>query len=212
MLEGVVPYPPEFQEAYREKGYWEDRSLRDELQPCLEKFAERVAVIDETGRYTYGELDRMSTDLALNLVALGLKPLDRVVIQPPQRQGVRGPLRGVAEGGLHPDRRAGYPPVRGDRPVRRALRRDRLRHPRRHPGLRLSRDGGQGPGGERPLGASHRDGRGDRGFVVAARADRTAAGARRGRAGRDRDRSGRPRGVPAFRRHHRDPEADPAHP
>ena len=83
MLEGVVPYPPDFQEAYREKGYWEDRSLRDELQPCLEKFAERVAVIDETGRYTYGELDRLSTDLALNLVELGLKPLDRVVVQLP---------------------------------------------------------------------------------------------------------------------------------
>ena len=83
MLEGVVPYPPDFQEAYREKGYGEDRSLRDELQPCLEKFAERVAVIDETGRYTYGELDRLSTGLALNLVALGLKPLDRVVVQLP---------------------------------------------------------------------------------------------------------------------------------
>ena len=83
MLEGVVPYPPEFQKAYREKGYWEDRSLRDELQPCLEKFADRVAVIDESGQYTYGELDRLSTNLALNLVQLGLRPLDRVVIQLP---------------------------------------------------------------------------------------------------------------------------------
>ena len=83
MLEGVVSYPPEFQRIYREKGYWEDRSLRDELRPCLEKFAERVAVIDETGQYSYGELDRLSTGLALNLVALGLEPLDRVVIQLP---------------------------------------------------------------------------------------------------------------------------------
>lgn len=83
MLEGVVPYPPEFQRKYRDQGYWEDRSLRDELQPCLEKFAERAAVIDETGQYSYGELDRLSTNLALNLVALGLEPLDRVVIQLP---------------------------------------------------------------------------------------------------------------------------------
>ena len=83
MLEGVVPYPPEFQKLYRDKGYWEDRTLRDELQPCLEKFADRVAVIDETGELSYGELDRMSTNLALNLVALGLKPLDRVVVQLP---------------------------------------------------------------------------------------------------------------------------------
>ena len=83
MLQGVVPYPPEFQRIYRDKGYWEDRTLRDELQPCLERFATRVAVIDETGQLSYGELDRMSTNLALNLVALGLKPLDRVVIQLP---------------------------------------------------------------------------------------------------------------------------------
>ena len=83
MLQGVVPYPPEFQRIYRDKGYWEDRALRDELRPCLERFADRVAVIDETGRLSYGELDRMSTNLALNLVALGLKPLDRVVIQLP---------------------------------------------------------------------------------------------------------------------------------
>ena len=83
MLEGVVPFPPEYQKLYRDKGYWEDRSLRDELQPCLDKFADRVAVIDETGQYTYGELDRLSTNLALNLVELGLQPLDRVVIQLP---------------------------------------------------------------------------------------------------------------------------------
>ncbi|MDE0056522.1 MAG: AMP-binding protein [Defluviicoccus sp.] len=83
MLEGVVPYPPEFQKLYRDKGYWEDRTLREELQPCLERFADRVAVIDETGELTYGELDRMSTNLALNLVALGLNPLDRVVVQLP---------------------------------------------------------------------------------------------------------------------------------
>ena len=83
MLEGVVPFPPEYQKLYRDKGYWKDRSLRDELQPCLDKFADRVAVIDETGQYTYGELDRLSTNLALNLVELGLQPLDRVVIQLP---------------------------------------------------------------------------------------------------------------------------------
>ena len=83
MLEGVVPYPAEFQKLYRARGYWEDRALRDELQPCLERFADRVAVIDETGELSYGELDRMSTNLALNLVALGLEPLDRVVIQLP---------------------------------------------------------------------------------------------------------------------------------
>ena len=31
MLEGVVPFPPEYAQRYREKGYWQDKSLADEF-------------------------------------------------------------------------------------------------------------------------------------------------------------------------------------
>ena len=83
MLEGVVRFPPEFARRYRERGYWADRSLAEELAIVFRRFADRVALIDGGREYTYRDVDRMSDRLALNLLALGLKPLDRVVVQLP---------------------------------------------------------------------------------------------------------------------------------
>ena len=83
MLPGVVPFPPEFANKYRERGYWLDKSLREEFAPVFKRFAERVVLIDRDRCITYAELDRLSTNLALNLLSLGLQPLDRVVVQLP---------------------------------------------------------------------------------------------------------------------------------
>ena len=83
MLEGVVPFPPEFAKSYREKGYWRDFSLAEEFANVFERYAARVAVIDREARITYAEVDRVSDRLALNLLDAGLAPLDRVVVQLP---------------------------------------------------------------------------------------------------------------------------------
>jgi 2,3-dihydroxybenzoate-AMP ligase len=83
VLDGVVPYPPEFAKRYREKGYWRDRSLAEEFAPVFKRYAERVAVVDREARITYAEIDRVSDRLALNLLDAGLAPLDRVVVQLP---------------------------------------------------------------------------------------------------------------------------------
>jgi 2,3-dihydroxybenzoate-AMP ligase len=80
MLEGVVRFPPEFARKYRAKGYWQDKSLAQEFAPVLEQFAKRVAVIDGERQYAYSDIDRLSTNLALNFLSLGFKPLDRVVL------------------------------------------------------------------------------------------------------------------------------------
>ncbi|MGH7087364.1 MAG: (2,3-dihydroxybenzoyl)adenylate synthase [Stellaceae bacterium] len=79
MLEGVVPFPPEFVARYRAKGYWRDQSLAQEFAGVFASFADRVALIDGERRYLYRDIDRISDNLALNLIELGLKPLDRVV-------------------------------------------------------------------------------------------------------------------------------------
>jgi 2,3-dihydroxybenzoate-AMP ligase len=79
MLEGFVPFPADFAARYRAKGYWQDLSLAQEFAAVFKRFAPRTALIDGTRRYTYAELDRLSDNLALNLLDLGLKPLDRVV-------------------------------------------------------------------------------------------------------------------------------------
>jgi 2,3-dihydroxybenzoate---[aryl-carrier protein] ligase len=83
MLEGVVPFPPDFAARYRAKGYWQDKSLRDEFAAVFKKFGPRVCIIDRGRQITYAELDALSTNLALNLLELGFKPLDRVVLTLP---------------------------------------------------------------------------------------------------------------------------------
>jgi 2,3-dihydroxybenzoate---[aryl-carrier protein] ligase len=83
MLEGVVPFPPDYAARYRAKGYWRDKSLAAELGAAFKRFAERVAIVSGERSVTYAELDQQSTNLALNLLDLGLKPLDRVVVQLP---------------------------------------------------------------------------------------------------------------------------------
>ena len=79
MLEGFVPFPPEYAARYRARGYWRDQSLAQEFDAVFKRYADRVALIDGDLSYTYAELDRVTTNLALNLLELGLQPLDRVV-------------------------------------------------------------------------------------------------------------------------------------
>jgi 2,3-dihydroxybenzoate-AMP ligase len=79
MLAGVVPFPPEYAQRCREKGYWQDKSLAEEFSVCFRRFEKRVFLIDQNREYAYGEIDRLTDNLALNLLELGLKPLDRVV-------------------------------------------------------------------------------------------------------------------------------------
>src|SRR5579872_4002320 len=83
MLEGVVPFPPEFARRYRERGYWADKSLAEEFDAVFKRNALRVALIDRERSFTYAEIDQLTDNLALNLIAAGLQPLDRVVVQLP---------------------------------------------------------------------------------------------------------------------------------
>jgi 2,3-dihydroxybenzoate-AMP ligase len=79
MLPGVVPFPPELAQRYREKGYWHDRSLAQEFAAVFQQYRDRTALVDGDRVFTYAEVDRLTDNLALNLLELGLKPLDRVV-------------------------------------------------------------------------------------------------------------------------------------
>src|SRR5260370_3984174 len=83
MLKGVVPFPPEFAERYRERGYWADKSLAQEFKVVFERYAERLALIDRDRSISYAELDRLSSNLILQLHSARLAPLDRVIVQLP---------------------------------------------------------------------------------------------------------------------------------
>jgi 2,3-dihydroxybenzoate-AMP ligase len=79
MLPGVVPFPPQFAARYRAKGYWQDKTLAAEFSLVFEKYKSRTALIDGDRQFSYRQVDELTDNLALNLLELGLKPLDRVV-------------------------------------------------------------------------------------------------------------------------------------
>jgi 2,3-dihydroxybenzoate-AMP ligase len=83
-MEGFTPWPREFAEKYRAKGYWQDRTISEVMDECLAKYGRKKALITSGGReLTYGELGNLVTRLALHLVNLGLRPYDRLILQMP---------------------------------------------------------------------------------------------------------------------------------
>ena len=81
MLEGFTPFPDDFVQKYREKGYWEDTTLANTFSEVCRKYANRVAVCDAETEVTYAELDERAANLALNFLDAGLRSGDHVVLQ-----------------------------------------------------------------------------------------------------------------------------------
>lgn len=83
MLDGFVPWPPDFAERYRRAGYWKGSSLRQLLDDSAGRHPNKVAVVDSTRRVRYsefvGEVDR----IASGLLGLGVGRRDRVVLHLP---------------------------------------------------------------------------------------------------------------------------------
>lgn len=85
MFPGLTPFPPEFAARYRAEGYWEDRSIASVWEEMCTRHAPRVAVIDGDVSITNEGLNRHATNLALNLLDIGIRPRDRLVLQLPNR-------------------------------------------------------------------------------------------------------------------------------
>lgn len=81
---GFMPWPVEFAQKYREAGYWQDKTISEHLEERFERFASKTALISDDGAtYSYAELGRLSTRLALHFNQLGLKLYDRIIHQIP---------------------------------------------------------------------------------------------------------------------------------
>ena len=81
MLSGCVPWPEAFARRYREQGYWRGISLFEMLRQAAARTPGKAALIDGGRRLSYAELVSESEDLAAGLVALGLRPMERVIFQ-----------------------------------------------------------------------------------------------------------------------------------
>ncbi len=83
MLEGFVGWPEERAQRYRDEGLWEGLTVSEMVARTARRNPGKVAVVHGGRRITYEELIAESRRLALGLLALGLRPLDRAVMQLP---------------------------------------------------------------------------------------------------------------------------------
>jgi len=83
MLQGFVGWPAAAAQRYRDAGLWEDLTVSEMVARTAARHPDKVAVVHGDRRITYRALVDESRRLALGLLALGLKPGDRAVMQLP---------------------------------------------------------------------------------------------------------------------------------
>ncbi|MFJ2768460.1 (2,3-dihydroxybenzoyl)adenylate synthase [Streptomyces sp. NPDC087300] len=102
MLEGCAFWPADVAGRYRQDGYWLGRSLGDLLARSCADNAAKTAVVSGGRRITYGELGAGADRLASGLLGLGLRPLDRIVVQMPNLPELMTVLLAVFRAGVIP--------------------------------------------------------------------------------------------------------------
>ena len=81
---GFIGWPDEFGQRYRADGYWQDATIGEILDDRFDRFATRTALIGDDGiHYSYAEIGRLATRLALHLSKSGFKTYDRIIHQIP---------------------------------------------------------------------------------------------------------------------------------
>ncbi|MCD6682292.1 MAG: AMP-binding protein [Burkholderiaceae bacterium] len=81
MLAGCTPWPQPLAARWRALGYWEDITLWEMLLRSAERSPGGTAIVHGERIVPYRELVARSESLARHLLARGLRPLDRVVVQ-----------------------------------------------------------------------------------------------------------------------------------
>lgn len=82
-LDGAVPYPAEFAEIYRKKGYWLGQNLSDFLRESAQKYPQNIAVYDGDTALSYAEFDHLVDYCTSHLYQHGLRAGDKAVVQMP---------------------------------------------------------------------------------------------------------------------------------
>lgn len=83
MLQGTVPWPAEAAARYRREGHWDGSRVFDLLSRAARSHPTKTALVSGDLRFSYAELQRDALRLAARLLAIGIAPLDRVVVQLP---------------------------------------------------------------------------------------------------------------------------------
>lgn len=78
---GTVAWPAAATARYRETGLWRDRNLAELLAAMSDADPDKPAVVDGATRLTYAQLIQQVEAGAAQLVGMGLRPDDRIVVQ-----------------------------------------------------------------------------------------------------------------------------------
>ena len=82
-LEGFIPYGEKDTEIYTKFRWWSGLTLGDILDRAADIHPKKEAFVDQNTRITYEDARDKTNRLAIGLLNLGIKPLDRVLVQLP---------------------------------------------------------------------------------------------------------------------------------
>jgi 2,3-dihydroxybenzoate-AMP ligase len=83
LLRGFTPYKKEDAEKYNRLGWWAGLTLGDILDKAADIYPSKEALVDDKSRLTYSQVREMVNRLAISLMELGIKTMDRVLVQLP---------------------------------------------------------------------------------------------------------------------------------
>jgi 2,3-dihydroxybenzoate-AMP ligase/mycobactin salicyl-AMP ligase len=83
LLKGFTPYKQEDAEKYNRLGWWPGLTLGDILDKAADIYPNKEALVDGRSRLTYSQVREMANRLAISLMELGIKAMDRVLVQLP---------------------------------------------------------------------------------------------------------------------------------
>jgi 2,3-dihydroxybenzoate-AMP ligase len=77
----ITPWPEQDAARYRATGLWEDRTLGEYVLDAADRWPEKVALVSGDTRMTYRELVARMDEAAERLLAIGIEPGQRVLVQ-----------------------------------------------------------------------------------------------------------------------------------
>jgi len=83
LLKGFTPYKKEDAEKYNRLRWWAGLTLGDLLDKAADIYPNKEALVDDKSRLTYSQVRGMVDRLAISLMDLGIKAMDRVLVQLP---------------------------------------------------------------------------------------------------------------------------------
>lgn len=82
-LDGFRPHRQEDAEKYNRLGWWAGLTYGDILDKAADVYPDKEALVDRETRLSYAQVREKTNKLAIGFAELGIKPLDRVLVQLP---------------------------------------------------------------------------------------------------------------------------------